>query len=304
MKDLLDLRAFWTAHAGQPLVLATLVGKTGSTYRSLGAKKIIALDRDQSCGLLSGGCLEGDIAARARDTTTFPFTATFSTEDEADRFLGYQSGCAGTLEILFERLPETPDTIDLYLPFGAIPSAKGVAINLTTAARRFADAANDGEFFDAWTRPIQLTVLGCGIDAAPFAALTAPLGWTLRYLDYRPPSWHADLPATVLPLAEIGATIPDTSAVVLMTHSYEADLDLLRQLANRPIAYLACLGPRARYDQLKTDLLKMQGVAIDPAWEARTVAAPAGLWPRGRNPAGIALSVVAQIEQRLGQHET
>ena len=53
------------AHAGEPLVLATVVHTIGSTYRKAGAQMLIAAD-GRSAGLLSGGCLEADLLERAR----------------------------------------------------------------------------------------------------------------------------------------------------------------------------------------------------------------------------------------------
>jgi len=50
--------------AKESLVLATVVATRGSTYRKAGAQIVVGADK--SCdGLLSGGCLEADIAERA-----------------------------------------------------------------------------------------------------------------------------------------------------------------------------------------------------------------------------------------------
>ena len=48
-----------------PLALATVVATEGSTYRKPGARMLIGSE-GESCGLLSGGCLEGDLAEHAR----------------------------------------------------------------------------------------------------------------------------------------------------------------------------------------------------------------------------------------------
>ena len=48
-----------------PLALATVVATEGSTYRKPGARMLIGPE-GASCGLLSGGCLEGDLAEHAQ----------------------------------------------------------------------------------------------------------------------------------------------------------------------------------------------------------------------------------------------
>src|SRR5262245_16995853 len=50
----------------QPLVLATVIRTAGSTYAKPGAQMLIAADGEYA-GLLSGGCLEGDLREHARE---------------------------------------------------------------------------------------------------------------------------------------------------------------------------------------------------------------------------------------------
>ena len=47
-----------------PLVLATVIATRGSTYRKAGAQMLIGPGGRYE-GILSGGCLEGDLAAHA-----------------------------------------------------------------------------------------------------------------------------------------------------------------------------------------------------------------------------------------------
>ena len=49
----------------EPLVLATVIATEGSTYRKPGAMMLIAGD-GAFAGLISGGCLEGDLAQHAQ----------------------------------------------------------------------------------------------------------------------------------------------------------------------------------------------------------------------------------------------
>ena len=62
--DLINAFSDWSVD-GRPLVLASVFETEGSTYSKAGAQMLINSDGDFQ-GMLSGGCLEGDLAARAR----------------------------------------------------------------------------------------------------------------------------------------------------------------------------------------------------------------------------------------------
>ena len=306
MRDLIELKNFWHAHAGAELALCTLVRKTGSAYRAVGAKKIV-VRAEGACGLLSGGCLEPDIERTARENWgQLPLIQTFSTLSPEDKLLGYQLGCAGAIEVLCEKLPVNlmESAMDLRLPYGPQPHELGVAVSLapaTLAQRRWATAADQAGpdlFIDPWQVPLHLTVIGCGIDALPYAELAPLLGWNIGFLDYRD-SLRDNLPPScnvrIAPLAALPALIPagPRSAVLLMTHNYQADLALLQALARRPVGYIGSLGPRARFEQMKAEVTD-----APPGWDS-ILYTPAGLFTGSHTPVSIALSVVAQIEALL-----
>ncbi len=89
-----------------PAVLATLVWRAGSTYRRAGARALIV--GDDVTGLLSGGCLEADIAEHAKSMLVRGERAALVSydlaSDEADSLLGIGHGCKGTLGIVLEAL--------------------------------------------------------------------------------------------------------------------------------------------------------------------------------------------------------
>ena len=101
-----------------PLVLVTVVATEGSTYSKPGAQMLIAEDADYQ-GLLSGGCLEGDVVEHAREVfaTGRAKSVTYDMRDEdEDRLWGLGLGCNGLMKILLQRL--APDSG--YQPFAAI----------------------------------------------------------------------------------------------------------------------------------------------------------------------------------------
>ena len=78
----------WRA-AGTPLVLATVYETVGSTYSKPGHRILIAADGDYR-GLVSGGCLEGDLSERARAVLAAdrPAPVTYDLRDAADEIFG------------------------------------------------------------------------------------------------------------------------------------------------------------------------------------------------------------------------
>ena len=98
MSDLLRLLAFAEARPGEDLALATIVRTGGSTYRRRGARMLIDA-RGAWAGVISGGCLEQDVAEHARAVL----------RDRVPRLLAYDTrathGCNGVIELLVEPLP-------------------------------------------------------------------------------------------------------------------------------------------------------------------------------------------------------
>jgi len=104
------------ASDGRPLVLVTVFETAGSTYSKAGGQMIIDGD-GHYCGMLSGGCLEGDLVERARAVigTGESQTATYNLGAD-DELWGLGVGCDGTMRVLLQPLTRETD----YQPFTAI----------------------------------------------------------------------------------------------------------------------------------------------------------------------------------------
>jgi len=114
-----SLLAFFRAHAarGEPLVLATVIGTEGSTYRKPGAHMLIAQD-GSSMGLLSGGCVESDLVERAARVlaSSTAEVATYDARTSDDPVWGLGLGCEGAMRILLQLL----DAASGYQPFAYV----------------------------------------------------------------------------------------------------------------------------------------------------------------------------------------
>ena len=115
-RQLLQSFYAWRA-AAEPLVLATVYETAGSTYSKAGHRILLAANGDYR-GLVSGGCLEGDLAERARGVVASAAAAavTYDLRDAADELWGLGVGCNGLLRVFLQPL----SVANGYQPFAAI----------------------------------------------------------------------------------------------------------------------------------------------------------------------------------------
>jgi xanthine/CO dehydrogenase XdhC/CoxF family maturation factor len=115
------LQAFdaWRGQA-EPLVLATVYATIGSTYSKAGHRILIASSGDYQ-GLVSGGCLEGDLASRAQSVLAVraPAAVTYDLRDEADELFGLGIGCNGLIRVFLQPLLAEHD----HEPFASLARA-------------------------------------------------------------------------------------------------------------------------------------------------------------------------------------
>ena len=125
------LQAFevWTRDGG-PLVLASVYQTEGSTYSKAGAQMLINADGDFQ-GMLSGGCLEGDLAERARKVIESgePQSVTYDLGQNDEELWGLGVGCDGLMRIFLQPLVQAA----AYEPFASMAKALG-GDNLEAAA--------------------------------------------------------------------------------------------------------------------------------------------------------------------------
>jgi xanthine/CO dehydrogenase XdhC/CoxF family maturation factor len=117
-----------------PLALATVVATEGSTYRKPGARMLIDPE-GACCGLLSGGCLEGDLAEHARAVIEGGAArlVEYDLRSSDDLIWGLGLGCEGAMRILLQRLSPA----DGYTPFNYIAHAQSTrqALAFATVVR-------------------------------------------------------------------------------------------------------------------------------------------------------------------------
>jgi len=155
-------------------------------------------------------------------------------------------------------------------------------------------------FVERVVAPQELIVLGAGDDAKPLVSMGALLGWNVTVMDCRAqlarPERFPEAERVVIVSSNSGEVmgIQSDDAVVLMTHSYEQDRELLASVLPLRPKYLGLLGARHRSSLLVGEVAVMLGWTIAGCCEH--IYAPVGLDLGGDGPEAIALAVIAEVQ--------
>ena len=93
------------SEAEQRIVLATVVRISGSSYGGVGTRMVIRGD-GTTIGIVSGGCLESDLAEHAREVhkTGVAKVVSYDTRADDDAAWGLGLGCNGLIDVFLEAL--------------------------------------------------------------------------------------------------------------------------------------------------------------------------------------------------------
>ncbi|MGE0581780.1 MAG: XdhC family protein [Steroidobacteraceae bacterium] len=296
--------------AGEALALAIVLRTAGSTYRKGGAWMLLAHD-GRYAGLLSGGCLEGDLQGHAARVIEdgHAVLVRYDSRGPDDALWGLGSGCEGAMDVLLLRvgpaeawqpLAAVQESIARDLPFAfgvvASPGAGGKPLGAVALA-----PPDDPDLFVVHVRPPpRVLLLGGGPDALPVARFAALLGWRLTVADHRPAYARADrFPAGTRVIGSPAdeftrhCDLSRIDAAIVMSHHLEADRAYLAALAPTDVPYVGLLGPQPRRERLLADI---GALAVPLRTRLR---APIGLDIGARSPSTIALAIVAEVQAAL-----
>ncbi|HKJ32141.1 MAG TPA: XdhC/CoxI family protein [Balneolales bacterium] len=170
--------------------------------------------------------------------------------------------------------------------------------NQKSITKVFRDEDELTGFVELLEPAISLVIVGAGYDAIPLMNLSSVLGWQTTIVDGRSnyatkSRFHvADNIIVTKPEELMDRFTPDDrTAFVLMTHNYNYDLAVLRDLIALELPFIGLLGPRKRTDRMLDDL-KDEGLTIDE----KNMFGPVGLDIGAESPEEIALSILAEIK--------
>jgi xanthine dehydrogenase accessory factor len=315
------------AHSGHAVAIGTVVKTWGSAPRPAGS--VIAIRDDGAFeGSVSGGCVEGEVIARAQETIASGRSQRleFGIADELAWSVGL--ACGGKIEIYLEALGgqfSHDGLATIMTAYGksqavvravtlhgiqeklVIPGAATDALGEVALRAARSDHCEiveiDGEdwFVAIFNPQLDLVIVGAAHIAQPLARMAELCDYRVRIIDPRTAFATSDR----FPRVAISHDWPDEalakaplsarSALVALTHDPKIDDPALRVALASPCFYVGALGSRKTH---ANRLARLAAHGIESAALAR-IKGPIGLAIGAASPAEIAVAILAQITQEL-----
>lgn len=264
------------AAAGMDGVLITLVAIAGSASRAVGTQMAVLAD-GRHVGSFSGGCIESAIIAEALEVLAQgqPRTVRYGA---GSPYIDVRLPCGGGIDLLFTPRPDRAAVADAL---ARLDRREPATLHLGTHCQHYAPC-------------LRLIALGHGEDLLALVRLARVYG--LDVTAYAPVEEGAGLEG-VHPLAT-RTTLPTITgdawtAFVFAFHDHDWEEFLLPQALALPAFYHGAVGSR-RTHRARIDALRAAGV---PQAQIDALRGSIGLIPATRNPATLALSIVAELVQ-------
>jgi xanthine dehydrogenase accessory factor len=304
--------------------LATVVETWGSAPRQAGSQLAISGAGDM-VGSVSGGCVEGAVVTEAIEALAdgTPRMLTFGVSDETAFAVGL--ACGGTIRVMVEPVGQGGDRLPVALLadlVNARAACRPVAVEVRPEgwARRLlvpgddnaADARfradqsgmeDDGRFIAIHNPPLRMIVVGAVHIAQALLPMARLAGYAPILIDPRGAfGAKTRFPGeTILddwPDEALSALAPDArTAIITLTHDPKLDDPAIRVALASGCFYLGCLGSKKTHAK-RVERLTEAGFAPE---DIARIHAPVGLDIGAKTPAEIALSILAQVTQRLRQ---
>ncbi len=318
--------------AGRGAALATVLETWGSAPRQAGSQLVVAGD-GAMMGSVSGGCVEGAVVEEAMASLADGQARELSYGVSDDNAFAVGLACGGTIRILVQpvaaetgggrgALPEAllaelvgaraarqavALQVDLEAMTTRLVAARGATGRL---AERFrtdrsgTDTDAQGSVFTGLHNPpLRLMVVGAVHVAQALLPMARIAGFDPVLIDPRGAfASAARFPGEVLiedyPDEAMPALEPDArTAVVTLAHDPKIDDPAILSALAAPVFYIGCLGS-SRTHARRLERLRAAGVGDE---DLARIHGPVGLRIGAITPAEIAISILAEITQRLRQ---
>ncbi|MGI9391455.1 MAG: XdhC family protein [Boseongicola sp.] len=307
--------------AGRAVALATVIRTWGSAPRPVGAQLAISAD-DSFQGSVSGGCVEGAVIVEAQDAIRSGDCRImeFGVSDETAFEVGL--ACGGEIEVMVEPIghgqgPKVEELRDLV----AMRAAREPVVwevNTKTWSRRLrrrdpGDSELDAQFRTDKSRregavfqavhnpPLRLIVVGAVHIAQPLVQMAKLAGYDVVLCDPRDSFASAErFPGETFldgwpdeALARIG--VDARTAVVALCHDPKIDQPALEIALESEAFFIGALGSKRTHAKRVVALTE----AGHSAESIKRISGPIGLDIGASSPAEIAVSIIAEMTERL-----
>jgi len=286
------------AHSGRGGVLVTLVGIEGSSPRAMGSQLAVASSGEYA-GSLSGGCIEAAVAAEAVEAL----------RSESPRIVRYGIGspyldirlpCGGGIDLLFTprpRLDVLRRTVEL------LESRRAASLTLddkmVPSEAAVPSGWHNGKFTVTYTPPLRIRAFGQGEELTATTKLAHAFGArTESYSPYRRDLKSLADQGIAATHLEFRDAIPSTqsdlwTAIIFLFHDRDWEEALLPWALGLPRFYIGALGSRASQ---AARVAMLEAANVSPT-DIQSLRSPVGLIPSTRDPATLALSILAEIAE-------
>ncbi|WP_224814455.1 XdhC family protein [Hasllibacter sp. MH4015] len=302
--------------SGKGAVLATVVETWGSAPRGVGSQLVISDDGDME-GSVSGGCVEGAVVVEAMEMAGGSQGRMLEFGVSDDEAFAVGLACGGRIKVWVEPVAAIGEK-HLAELVDARAARRPVAycVDLETGARglvgpdaypdRFrADASGmeDETFVHVHNPPLRMIVVGAVHIAQALLPMARMAGYDPVLVDPRPAfGAEARFPGQRIvddwpdeALDAIG--LDGRTCVVTLTHDPKLDDPAIARTIRSDAFYLGCLGSKRTHAK-RAARLEEAGFSDT---EVARIHAPVGLDIGAKGPGEIAVSIMAQIVQRLRQ---
>lgn len=321
IKQLFDVLKEWQQQ-GLSAVFVSVVTLEGSSYRRPGVRMIIS-ENGKMIGAVSGGCVESEILRQAQ--TVF--------RSGKAKLISYDGrlriGCEGIIYILIEPVYLSEELLfdfdrqvnarksfqmDTFFPTEIGESeAAGTLIHLNTKSYHLnptiaaASNANLKCFHQSFEPLFHLYIFGAEHDAVHLSRAAKLLGWEITIVasadESKSCNYFPGAKALISPAYHAVASMvfDRQTAVVLMTHSFNKDVQYLLALKDKEPAYLGMLGSAKRRERILSMVLENSPDIPLGFWDQ--IHSPAGINIGAENAPEIAVSIIAEILSVIRKQE-
>ncbi len=301
-------RALEWLESGYKAHLFTVVQTWGSAPRLPGAILVVRED-GHLIGSVSGGCIEDDLADKARNKE-LPTTPTIMeygiSRDEAQRF---RIPCGGRLQIFVEPL-NTSEQLKLLLD--SLHDRKLIkrSVNMNTGQIKLMQVLPeglpkiDGDWFHTYFGPQwRLLIIGANQLGSMLASMVQVLDFDVLICEPRQEirdEWHVEGVTWVagMPDDVVIEIEPDAhTAIVAVTHDPKLDDMALLEALKSDAFYVGALGSHKNQEKRRERLRMFDLNELEIA----TLRGPVGLQIGSRTPAEIAIAILAELIQVKAQ---
>jgi len=284
--------------------LFTVVQTWGSAPRLPGAILVVRED-GHLIGSVSGGCIEDDLADKARNHA-LPKTSSVMeygiSRDEAQRF---NIPCGGRLQIVVEPINEAAQLLPLVQALEVRKLMKR-SVNLKTGQVKLIQVLPeglpkiDGDWFHTYFGPQwRLLIIGANQLGAMLASMAQVLDFDVLICEPRQEiraEWHVEGVTWIegMPDDVVLEIKPDGhTAIVAVTHDPKLDDMALLEALKSDAFYVGALGSHKNQEKRRERLRMFDLNEL----EISTLRGPVGLQIGSRTPAEIAIAILAELIQ-------